>query len=210
MKIKCPVCGEENYFTGLEDEDAKFCSNCNTPIGKPVRINRRLLNENRRNQKPNNNTCNKAEETANKGRQTEEQIKKCENSFFWKYGGSIVYIIFFVGFFLNGGIAIYNFLNEQWLFTVWALLSIFILPKAILGFILNFSYLVLHNPLVFINMPQIMWKLFPGTMQKYRRDSLVVFYNPMVKGLIKEIILIIVSLVPITIFILQNNDILIK
>ena len=210
MKIKCPVCGEENYFTGLEDEDAKFCSNCNTPIGKPVRINRRLLNENRRNQKPNNNTCNKAEETANRDRLKEERIKKYENSFFWKYGGSIVYIIFFVGFFLNGGIAIYNFLNEQWLFTVWALLSIFILPKAILGFILNFSYLVLHNPLVFINMPQIMWKLFPGTMQKYRRDSLVVFYNPMVKGLIKEIILIIVSLVPITIFILQNNDILIK
>lgn len=143
-------------------------------------------------------------------KETEERIKKYENSFFWKYGGRIVYIVFFVGFFLNGGIAIYNFLNEQWLFTVWALLSIFILPKATLGFILNFSYLVLHNPLVFINMPQIMWKLFPGTMQKYRRDSLIVFYNPMVKGLIKEITLIIVSLVPITIFILQNNDILIK
>ena len=210
MKTKCPVCGEENYFTGLEDEDAKFCSNCNAPLGKPVRINKRLLNENRCNQKPNYNTCNKAEETANRDRLKEERIKKYENSFFWKYGGSIVYIIFFVGFFLNGGIAIYNFLNEQWLFTVWALLSIFILPKAILGFILNFSYLVLHNPLVFINMPQIMWKLFPGTMQKYRRDSLIVFYNPMVKGFIKEIILIIVSLVPITIFILQNNDILIK
>ena len=142
--------------------------------------------------------------------ETEERIKKYENSFFWKYGDRIVYIVFFIGFFLNGGIAIYNFLNEQWLFTVWALLSIFILPKATLGFILNFSYLVLHNPLVFMNMPQIMWKLFPGTMQKYRRDSLVVFYNPMVKGLIKEIILIIISLVPITIFILQNSDILIR
>ena len=29
MKIKCPACGYENYFTGLEDEGAKFCSNCN-------------------------------------------------------------------------------------------------------------------------------------------------------------------------------------
>lgn len=204
MKIKCPLCGCENYFTGLEDEGTRFCSNCNAPLEKSVRINKRLLNENRRNQKPNYNTCNKAEETANRDRLKEERIKKYENSFFWKYGGSIVYIIFFVGFFLNGGIAIYNFLNEQWLFTVWALLSIFILPKAILGFILNFSYLVLHNPLVFINMPQIMWEVFPGTMQKYRRDSLSVFGNPVLTGFIKEIIWLLISLAPIIIFILQS------
>jgi len=35
MKIKCPLCGCENYFTGLEDEGTKFCSNCNTPLVKP-------------------------------------------------------------------------------------------------------------------------------------------------------------------------------
>jgi len=32
MKIKCPACGYENYFTGLEDECTKFCSNCNKPL----------------------------------------------------------------------------------------------------------------------------------------------------------------------------------
>ena len=32
MKIKCPRCGCENYFTGLEDENARFCSNCNEPL----------------------------------------------------------------------------------------------------------------------------------------------------------------------------------
>lgn len=32
MKIKCPLCGDENYFTGLEDEGARFCSNCNEPL----------------------------------------------------------------------------------------------------------------------------------------------------------------------------------
>jgi len=32
MKIKCPKCGCENYFTGLEDEGTKFCSECNTPL----------------------------------------------------------------------------------------------------------------------------------------------------------------------------------
>jgi len=28
MKIKCPACGYENYFTGLEDECNRFCNNC--------------------------------------------------------------------------------------------------------------------------------------------------------------------------------------
>ena len=35
MKIKCPLCGCENYFTGLEDKGTKFCSNCNTPLVGP-------------------------------------------------------------------------------------------------------------------------------------------------------------------------------
>lgn len=36
MKIKCPLCDYENYFTGLEDEGNRFCSNCNEPLFKPV------------------------------------------------------------------------------------------------------------------------------------------------------------------------------
>ena len=35
MKIKCPLCGYENYFTGLEDESTMFCSNCNKPLVEP-------------------------------------------------------------------------------------------------------------------------------------------------------------------------------
>jgi len=35
LKIKCPLCGCENYFTGLEDEGTKFCSECNTPLVEP-------------------------------------------------------------------------------------------------------------------------------------------------------------------------------
>jgi len=34
MKIKCPLCGYENYFTGLEDEGTIFCCNCNN--NKPL------------------------------------------------------------------------------------------------------------------------------------------------------------------------------
>lgn len=32
MKIKCPLCGLENYFTGIEDGVNKFCSKCNAPL----------------------------------------------------------------------------------------------------------------------------------------------------------------------------------
>jgi len=35
MKIKCPRCDCENYFTGLEDEDTRYCSNCGYPLFKP-------------------------------------------------------------------------------------------------------------------------------------------------------------------------------
>jgi len=34
MKIKCSVCGNENYFTGLENEETRFCSSCNEPLFK--------------------------------------------------------------------------------------------------------------------------------------------------------------------------------
>ena len=34
MKIKCPACGTENYFSGLEDEETRFCSDCNEPLFK--------------------------------------------------------------------------------------------------------------------------------------------------------------------------------
>ena len=34
MKIKCPACGCENYFSGLEDEETRFCSSCNEPLFK--------------------------------------------------------------------------------------------------------------------------------------------------------------------------------
>jgi DNA-directed RNA polymerase subunit RPC12/RpoP len=34
MKIKCPACGAENYFSGIEDEDDIVCSNCGEPLFK--------------------------------------------------------------------------------------------------------------------------------------------------------------------------------
>lgn len=34
MKIKCPACGAENYFSGLEDEESRFCSDCHKPLFK--------------------------------------------------------------------------------------------------------------------------------------------------------------------------------
>jgi hypothetical protein len=34
MKIKCPACGAENYFTGLEEEETRFCNSCNESLFK--------------------------------------------------------------------------------------------------------------------------------------------------------------------------------
>ena len=73
MKIKCPTCGVENYFTGLEEEGSKFCSNCNTLLDKPIKDDRVILNKNDHNRKSICNAYNKAEEVANK---TWEKVKK--------------------------------------------------------------------------------------------------------------------------------------
>jgi hypothetical protein len=37
MKIKCPACGAESYFTGLEDEETRFCSECHKPLFKIIK-----------------------------------------------------------------------------------------------------------------------------------------------------------------------------
>jgi len=122
-------------------------------------------------------------------------------TFIFKYGGYIIYLVFLIGLFLNGGVATLYFKNGQWLFGIWALSSIILLPKATLGLILILG----RKSIVFMNMPMIMWKIFPGTMQKYRSDSLIsIFGNPVLKGFIKQIIWLVISLVPIIAFIYQK------
>lgn len=136
-------------------------------------------------------------------KETEERVKECRNAFLWKYGGYTVYFVFLMGLLINGSVAILNFINNRLVFAIWALFSIILLPRATLGFILRLSWMM-RNPLVFMNMPTIMWKVFPGTMQKYRNDSLSVFGNPVLSGFIKEIIWLVISIVPIIIFIIQS------
>ena len=120
-------------------------------------------------------------------------------TFIFKYGGYIIYLVFLIGLFLNGGVATLYFKNGQWLFGIWALSSIIILPKATLGLILILG----RKSYVFLNMPMILRRIFPGTMRKYRSDSLSfpVFGNPVLKGFIKQIIWLVISLVPIIAFI---------
>ena len=81
MKIKCPVCGCENYFSGLEDEGTKFCSNCNTPLNKPAGVNKKLSSANRHNQKSNCSAYDEAEGTASKAWQkVKEAVKEPDAS----------------------------------------------------------------------------------------------------------------------------------
>lgn len=135
-----------------------------------------------------------------------EMLKSMTNeerhyTFILKYGGYIIYLVFLIGLFLNGGVATLYFKNGQWLFGIWALSSIILLPKVTLGLILILG----RKSIIFMNMPMIMWKIFPGTMQKYRGDSLIsIFGNPVLKGFIKQIIWLVISLVPIIAFICQS------
>ena len=76
MKIKCPACGSENYFTGLENKGSRFCSECHAPLNKIIVRKEKHSNTKGYNQKPNCNTYDEAEETANKAWQKVKEAVK--------------------------------------------------------------------------------------------------------------------------------------
>jgi len=118
-------------------------------------------------------------------------------SFLFKYGWCIIYLVFLIGLFLNGSVAISYFRNGRWLLGIWALFSILILPKAALGLILIAG----HKSIVFLNMPEIIRGIFPRTMQRYRSDSLIyISGNPILIGVVRELIWLGIGLFPIITF----------
>ena len=117
-------------------------------------------------------------------------------TFLFRYGGYIVYLSFLVGLLLNGVVATLHFKSGQWLFGIWAIFSIILLPKATLGLIL----VVGRESHVFLNMPKIISELFPGTIRRYR----TIFGNKILKGFMKEIIWFVIGIVPIIVFMIQN------
>lgn len=122
-------------------------------------------------------------------------------TFLFKYGGYIVYLVFLIGLFLNGSVAILHFMNNQWLFGIWAIFSIIFLPKATLGIVLILG----RESIVFMNMPMLIWKIFPGTMEKYRSESLIsITGNLVLKGFMREGIWLVICLVPIIAFLYQS------
>ena len=122
-------------------------------------------------------------------------------TFLFEYGGYIIYIVFFVGLLLNGAVAISHFKSGQWLFGIWAMFSTILLPKATLGLIL----LLGRKFMVYWNMPLIIWRLFPGTMQRYQSRSLIsILGNPVLKGFMKQITWFVISIVPIIALTIRN------
>lgn len=122
------------------------------------------------------------------------------DSFLFKYGGYVVYLVFIIGLSLNGGVGILYFRDRQWLLGIWALFSILMLPKAALGFIL-----IADRKDAFLNMPEIIRGIFPRTMRRYRGDSM--FYledNSVREGVIKEFIWLGISFFPILAFLIQR------
>lgn len=122
-------------------------------------------------------------------------------SFLYDYWVYIVYLAFFVGLFLNGGIAISYFMNSQWMLGIWAIFSIILLPKAILGIVLVLGW----KSVFFTNSSFIIQSIFPGTMRKYGVDILSFnFPHTVLKGLSKQIIWLIISFIPIVVRLSQG------
>ncbi len=118
------------------------------------------------------------------------------DTFLFEYGTYIVYLVFLMGLFLNGTVAVLHFINGRWLFGIWAIFFIILLPKAALGLIC----LLGQKRGVFINMSYIIGKIFPRTIQKYR----YAFGSQVLKGFLREIIWLVLSFVPILVFLSQN------
>ncbi len=122
---------------------------------------------------------------------------KEHETFLFKNSGYIVYFVFIIGIFLNGGLSIHYFINGFWYFGIWAILSIMILPKAVFGLIL----LLGEKSIVSMNMPMILRGIFPKTMHRYGSLSLVSsFGHPVLRGFIREIIWLGIGLFPVIIF----------
>lgn len=118
------------------------------------------------------------------------------NTFLFEYATYIVYLVFFIGLFLNGTVAALHFISARWVFSIWAIFSIIFLPKAALGLIC----LLGRESIVSMNMSFIIMKIFPSTIQKYR----YAFGSQILKGFLREIIWLVLSLVPIVVFLSQN------
>jgi hypothetical protein len=119
------------------------------------------------------------------------------HAFLFEYGAYIVYLVFLMGLFLNGTVAVLHFINGRWLFGIWAIFSIILLPKAALGLIC----LLGQKSIVCMNMSFIIGKIFPSTIQKYRYAF---FGSQVLKGFLREIIWLVLSFVPILVFLSQD------
>ncbi len=116
-------------------------------------------------------------------------------TFLFEYGTYIVYLVFLMGLLINGTVVALHFISGRWLFGIWAIFSIILLPKAALGLIC----LLGRESIVSMNLSFIIMKIFPSTIQKYR----YAFGSQVLKGFLREIIWLIFSLVPILVFFLR-------
>ncbi len=131
--------------------------------------------------------------------------EELDDSFLRRYGCYLVYLVFFVGLFLNGGVAIFHFRDGRWLLGVWALSSIVVLPKATFGLILIAG----HESVGPFDIPEILSDIFPRTMRRHDVSKITGYYalgnllgyNPVLRGVVRESIWLGIGLFPIIAFI---------
>jgi hypothetical protein len=100
---------------------------------------------------------------ATPSRTEKDSSEKFEPPLLFRYGGYLVYIVFLVALVQYARVIYQGFEDESWYLCIWALIGIFTLPKAVLGLVLIAG----RNQSVALNIPFILWHVFPGTLSRY-------------------------------------------
>lgn len=119
-----------------------------------------------------------------------------EGSFLFFYGSYLMYLFFLIGLIVNAATSFLFFNNGLWILGVWAAMSIFTFPKAILGFIM----LIGQNDIIYTNFSPVIWAMFPKTIRKHRDPSL---FDTTLKRCLRELTWLLFSIAPVTFFILE-------
>lgn len=116
----------------------------------------------------------------------------------WRYGVYTVYLVFLTAIVVNSSVAFSHFSKGRWLLGIWCLVSIFVLPKATLGFAAiawrN------HRPrLGLFDLPFILQDVYPRTFRRYFLTAWDLSFtgHPVPRAILREAIWLAIGIFPI-------------
>jgi len=125
-----------------------------------------------------------------------------KDSFIFLNGAYIVYYLSLFVAIINIVISILFLINRLYLFSLWSIICILLLPKSILGIIM----LLGRNENIYLNLSPFLYNNFARTCQKYR----FVYGKDVITGYIKEIMFLFIGISPILLYILRYRENIMK